>query len=262
MVLIISGHQRSGTTLLRQICDAHPEMHITNEFACFADVEHTYLQAIRARLAQWQLVNGRWVYDSDHAHSPRKHRANFFFTLGYLLKLAYKYTGKLTVPVVADTLKRQFPYAKIVGDKWPQYMPLLPTFVQANQVKIVVIYRDCRDVTSSFLEKVRTEWKTRPWAPDVDTAAKIAQNWVEKIKIMEQISDQIYIIRYESLIKAPEKELAKLGIWLGVEPNGFRWPKLDSASIGKHLHGLTQEELAEIWSAAGETMIRLGYGSN
>ncbi len=261
MILIISGHQRSGTTLLRQICDSHPEISITNEFACFADVGHPYLHAMRARLAQWRLVNGRWVYDSAQIKNPRKHWANLSFTFEYLGRLAKNFTGELTISAVAQALKRQFPQAKFVGDKWPQYMPLLPNFVQEDQVKIVVIYRDCRDVTSSFLEKVRTEWQTRPWAADVDTAAKIARNWVDKIDIMEKILEQIHIIQYESLIKEPEQVFAELGIWLGVDPAGFRWPKLNPTSIGKYQQGLTQAELAEVWSEAAETMLRLGYGS-
>lgn len=262
MILIISGHQRSGTTLLRQICDSHPEICVTNEFACFADVGHGYIHSVRARLAQWRLVNGRWAYESVHTHNPRKHWANLNFTLTYLRRLAIHFTGRLTVPAVADTLKYQFPGAKFVGDKWPQYMPLLPDLVQAEQVKIVVIYRDCRDVTSSFLEKVRTEWRTRPWAPNVDSAPKIAQNWVEKIDIMEQIADQIHIIQYESLLTEPERVMGELGAWLGVDPNGFKWPKLNPATIGKHLYGLTEKELAEVWAVAEKTMTRLGYVSN
>jgi hypothetical protein len=233
-------------------------MCVTNEFACFADVGHAYIHSVRARLAQWRLVNGRWAYDSVHAQNPQKHWANLMFTLGYLQKLARHFTGNLTVSSVANALKHHFPEANYVGDKWPQYMPLLPDLVQAD-VKVVVIYRDCRDVTSSFLEKVRTEWRTRPWAADVDTAAKIARNWVDKIDIMEQLSEQIHIIQYESLITEPEQVLAELGAWLGVDPAGFNWPRLNPASIGKHLHGLTEKELAEIWSVAEQTMARLGY---
>jgi len=262
MILIISGHQRSGTTLLRQICDSHPEMCVTNEFACFADVGQSYIHSVRTRMAQWRLVNGRWAYESIHANNPRKHWENLFFTLVYLRKLAPTFARRLTVTAVADTLKDLFPDRKYVGDKWPQYMPLLPDLVQADQVKVVVIYRDCRDVTSSFLKKVRTEWRTRPWAADVDTAAKIARNWVDKIDIMEQISDQIYIIQYESLITKPDKVMADLGMWLGVDPNGFKWPKLNPANIGKHSHGLTDKELADVWSVAEKTMARLGYVSD
>lgn len=32
MFLVIAGHQRSGTTLLRLICNGHPDMVVTNEF--------------------------------------------------------------------------------------------------------------------------------------------------------------------------------------------------------------------------------------
>jgi hypothetical protein len=79
----------------------------------------------------------------------------------------------------------------------------------------LVIYRDCRDVTSSFLKQARTTWRDAPWVSKVDTAEKIAQRWVRGIDIMEQYAAKVYITRYETLMQQPRRN------WIGW-PTG--WP--------------------------------------
>ncbi|MCP4362628.1 MAG: sulfotransferase [Chloroflexi bacterium] len=260
MVVLISGHQRSGTTMLRRLCDAHPQMRFTNEFSCFSDVGENYSRSLFNRLAQWRLVNGRWAYNSDYVNSPRRHWHNLSFTVAYMKRLAAYDKRNITITAVANSLSQTFPDAQVVGDKWPQYMPLLPNLMTSKLVRVIVIYRDCRDVTSSFLEKVRTEWRSRPWAGEVDTAAKIARNWVEKIELMESLSDQIYIIRYEELVRQPQFVLAALGKWLGVAPDDFlQVQSVKTTSIGKYSQGLMQSELDDVLAIAGTTMARLNY---
>ncbi|WP_420643242.1 sulfotransferase family protein [Candidatus Leptofilum sp.] len=259
MHLIISGHQRSGTTLLRRLCDGHPQMKVANEFGCFADMGLTVRQAWAARWAQWRLVNGRWAFDSQFATDPRRHWHNFWFTLRYGWHLAQMAHGPVTVEAVAGALEMLWPETAVVGDKLPQYMPLLPQLSKNKESHIVVIYRDCRDVTSSFLEKVRTVWRTREWAKEVDTAEKIAANWVNHIVLMEKLADDIHIIQYEQLVQEPEHVLNGLASWLDVDPAGFKPQTIKMDSLGKHRKGLTEAELAEVTAVAGPTMRRLGY---
>ncbi|VAW34844.1 hypothetical protein MNBD_CHLOROFLEXI01-616 [hydrothermal vent metagenome] len=259
MPLIISGHQRSGTTLLRRLCDAHPQMKVANEFGCFADVGHSVGHALKARLGQWRLVNGRWAFDSRFANQPRRHGYNLRFTLSYWRHLLRFSQGDVTITAVTQALQAQLGETAVIGDKLPQYLPLLPSFLSNDSVKVIIIYRDCRDVTSSFLEKVRTVWRTRPWAGDVDTAEKIAYKWVESIELMERLSDQIYIIQYEKLVNQPASRLADLGAWLRIDPAGFNPHSVKATKVGKHQQGLTKEELADVWTVAGSTMTRLGY---
>jgi hypothetical protein len=47
MALIISGHPRSGTTLLQQLCDDHPALGVTNELGNFTHLDRSYLAYAR-----------------------------------------------------------------------------------------------------------------------------------------------------------------------------------------------------------------------
>lgn len=265
MTLLISGHQRSGTTLLRRVCDGHPQMQVANEFGCFADVGLTVAQAWRQRLAQWRLVNGRWAFDSQFANHPRRHWQNLWFTVRYGLHLAKVTQGNVAANNVADALQKTWGAETAVsGDKWPQYMPLLANLLQNEEVKGIIIYRDCRDVTSSFLEKVRTVWRTRSWASELDSADKIARNWVTQIELMEQLAGQfgptkLHLIQYERFVTEPAQSLAELAGWLGILPENFSQKQVRASSIGKYRQGLTPDEIAQVESIAGEKMQDLEY---
>lgn len=263
-MLIISGHQRSGTTLLRRVCDGHPQMKVANEFGCFADVGLTVRQAWAARLAQWRLVNGRWSFDSQFATHPRRHWHNLWFTLHYCWRLTQAAHGQLTVTDVGHALGGQWEDAVVMGDKLPQYMPMLPQLLASRSMKVLIIYRDCRDVTSSFLEKVRTVWQMRDWASELDTAEKIAHNWVAQIEQMEQLAAQygpaqVQVVQYEQFVTEPQLVLADLAAWLGVTPTGFPLQQVRVSSVGKYQQGLTALEIAQVEAVAGATLQQLGY---
>ncbi len=264
MILIISGHQRSGTTILRRVCDGHPQIRVANEFGCFADVGLTVKQAASARLAQWRLVNGRWAYDSASATHPRRHWHNLWFTLSYLWRLARITRGKVTALGVGEALRSQWAEAAVMGDKLPQYMPLLPQLLADHPAKVLLIYRDGRDVTHSFLEKVQTVWQDRAWANELNTAEKIARNWVTQIEQMKQLQQQygpaqVHIIQYERFVTEPGPVLNDLAAWLGVNPAGFPLQQVRAGSIGKYRQGLTRQQIEQVESLAGTTLQQLGY---
>lgn len=264
-MLLISGHQRSGTTLLRRVCDGHPQLRVANEFGCFEDVGLTVQQAWAGRWAQWRLVNGRWAFDSQFATHPRRHWHNLRFTVGYCWRLAQITRGAVTATDVGQALQRSFGVeTAVIGDKLPQYMPNLPRLLTHRDVRVIIIYRDCRDVTSSFLEKVRTVWQTRSWASQLNTAEKIAGNWVSQIELMDQLAKkyaptQLHLIRYEQFVTDPQQTLADVADWLNISPAGFPLQQVRASSIGKYRQGLTADELAQVEAVAGETMRRLEY---
>ncbi len=49
-VLVIAGHVRSGTTLLRNICDSHPHMSVTNELKYLKGVDKSFAAHCRVFL--------------------------------------------------------------------------------------------------------------------------------------------------------------------------------------------------------------------
>lgn len=65
MVLLIGGHPRSGTTLLRNLCHGHPEMTVTNELGSFSEPGRRYWTYGYSMLRRWSNVKDRWAFDSS-----------------------------------------------------------------------------------------------------------------------------------------------------------------------------------------------------
>lgn len=256
MVLLIGGHVRSGTTLLRNLCNSHPEMAITDEFNNISELGKTF------RKHSYRMFRKMWK--KSIGNRQRRliwHWSNFTFVVRYMFEM-YKYqNGVVDLAAIDMTLRSIFPEARIVGDKTPWYIFPLNNFVAIEGLSCLVIYRDCRDVTSSTLKKVRTQWSKKPMQ-HVDTAEKIAKRWVRCIEIMERHKDKIHTIRYEDLVKEPRQELEVLSEWIGVDSSGFSdciIRSIRSNSIGRYKTELTKEELKTVMEIAGPTIARLGY---
>lgn len=260
MILMIGGHPRSGTTLLQTLCDLHPDMAVTNEFGCFSFLGQTYEAYARSIHNRWQRVQGRWAFDIAYARYGRLLRvANLLFTRRHLYLYRKQRADVVTAVSLEATYRTMYPRARVVGDKWPHYLYRMDKYVQEADLTRLVIYRDCRDVTSSFLVQARTNWKETDWVHNVDTAEKIAAKWVRGIEIMEKYADRLIILQYEALMHEPKKELQRVSEAIGLDPAGFPTDMIDPGSIGKYRKGLTDAELETVLRVAGPTMERLGY---
>ena len=263
MLLIIGGHQRSGTSLLQQVCNSHLNIRVTFEFGNFLALRRPYKVYRTQILRRWWNIGNKWPLDSPYARIPPGIRFwNFIFVMRYIFLVngerRRRNRSRVDAGIIEAALRRMCPEAHIVGDKWPFYVFRLDKLAEVESLLRVIIYRDCRDVVHSTLKQARTEWKG-PWVEKMNTAEKAARRWVEAIEIMERHADKLYIIRYEDLVRQPEAELAALGEWLGVDPAGFSAHTIRDTSIGKYKNGLTDEELTTIMEIAGPTMARLGY---
>ncbi|GJM40488.1 MAG: hypothetical protein DHS20C20_07700 [Ardenticatenaceae bacterium] len=260
MALIIAGRPRSGTTILQTLCDKHPDIALTNEFGNFLYLDQQYLDHAWNIFDRCQRVKGKWTFEIDSFGSKKPLAVvNLLFAAQYLWHLRKNYRKTVTVEAIEATYKLMYPNAKVIGDKLPHYLLSMRKLASQENLKRLVIYRDCRDVTSSFLKQARTNWKEAPWIHKLDTAEKIATSWVRDIDIMESLSERLMIVQYEKLMHQPEQELARISDWLGVDPAGFQKELLSTESIGKHKKGLTPDELETVMQVAGPTMERLGY---
>lgn len=253
MALIIAGHPRSGTTLLARLCDQHPDIRVTKEFREFRSINVGYAEHVRSLRKNWyrhQIVGRRTL---------RNRLASGVFLAEYLLRLLPLARGQIGVKEVEGVLHSMFPQARIVGDKYPRYVFQLDNLVQESGLQIVVIYRDCRDVTSSTLRMTRTIWRNRSWIQNIDSAPKVSARWVSAIEMMQKHRSIAYCIRYESLVQNPGKELNALANWLGVDPGGFSTELVHTSSVGKHRMGLSPQEVDQVLEIAGPTMKTLGF---
>jgi len=181
------------------------------------------------------------------------------FLFRYLIGLRCYRNTLIGAREVEAVLRRLFPHATIVGDKFPLYVFDLDKLVTVPDLFRVIIYRDCRDVTRSALEMSRTKWRGRRFAERLGTAEKVAREWVRAIELMERHADQVHVIRYEELVAAPQPVLEALGKYLGVDPQGFRHQRIHVTSVGKYRQGLSEHDLRDVIAIAGPTMERLGY---
>jgi hypothetical protein len=261
MALMISGHPRSGTTLLTRLCNNHPDIGITFELANFFFLQspwwkYTFLQTKRY-LADKRIL----IYRPQPNYTMRalRYLRSHLFAIRYLIKLGFYQQTNINVPGIQKTLHQMFPQARIVGDKYPGYIFYFEKFADLEDLTRLVIYRDGRDVASSTLLKARTKWQDLPWVTEFNTPAKVAARWVHAIEMMERYADKLYMLRYEDLVNQPAQELTALAQWLGVDPAGFDWENVYATSVGSHKSDLTPEELDAFMEIAGPTMARLGY---
>ena len=268
--LIIAGMPRSGTTLLQRLCYLHPQMRVTKEFGNYSFIGDPLSSYMKRTVRRVNEINGRWRIHGTPGQLPTallnklrfkaaNHAANVRVATAHLLRLARNGRGPVTLSDLVAEAQRRDSRTRVVGDKLPQYIFIMDQLVDLPGLLRLVIYRDCRDVTSSYLLMARTKWSDRPWIRGTDTAEKIAHNWVQAIEIMERYADHLFIVRYEDLVTDPSSELRRLAQWLDVDLSGFETNRISAASVGKYKTGLTDQELDDVLRVAGPTMERLKY---
>ena len=255
MALIICGVPRSGTTMLQRVCNGHPELAITRETRIFAFPSAPFWRHAR----NFSGNTGRRAWSEWRSGYRRGLRPPLWFTLRYLTALLSARSAVIETEARESALRKLFPKARIVGDKYPGYVFDLDELASDDRLSCLVIYRDARDVTSSTLHAVRTVWKGLPFTVNVDTVEKTVHRWVFGIEKMQRHRSQIHAVRYEDLVGDPESVMAGVAEWLGVNSRGFPLEEVHGASIGKYRSSLTPEELEVVLDIAGAKLAELGY---
>lgn len=269
MALIICGHERSGTTLLRNLCHAHPDIAMTMEFNNFGKLDRSFSEYSRFILKRWKsqrfrsfLVQGKEEEKLSNVIESHLFVTRYLFEIFKAQYPPVSKRGKVGVSTIESSLKNIFPKAKVVGDKMPNYIFRLEELTSQDNLLIVALYRDCRSVVSSTLEKVRGDWKDFSFIKNLDTPEKIAKRWVESLDIIEEYSEKIHILRYEDLVSDPYKELSKISKYIGVNVDGFPINKVHQSSLAKYKSNLAEKDLEAILSIAGDKLRKLSYNLN
>lgn len=258
-LLMITGHQRSGTTILRILLNSHPEIAVTNEFANFKYLRRSRVVYSLYILRQALRIRNRGRTFNLERNEPRSWWENMLFAGKYLARIQRTRSWRIGFAGAETALHGMFPKRKWVGDKFPDYIWNLPYYAGSGKITCIVIYRDGRDVVSSSLESARTTWKDREFVQAFDSAEKVATRWVKSIELMEQCTGKVIPVRYEKLISEPKAVMEELGRSLGVNPEGFPIHLLHGASVGRHRDGLNRQDLAAVETIAGGTLTKLGY---
>jgi hypothetical protein len=258
-LILATGHQRSGTTLLRILLNSHPEIAMTNEFNLYRHVGRSKIHYSLFLLQRiWMLQNRRDIF-APHINQPSPWWDNPWKIGRYLAHIQWPPAWRVSYTDVESAFRSILPKRKWVGDKVPDYIWQLPRYAKSGALHCIVIYRDGRDVASSSLDSARTAWKNKKFSRLFNTPEKVAARWVRAIERMEECADKVLVLRYEQLISEPKPVMEKVGAWLDVDPSRFPIQIIHDTSIGKHKTMLTKDELDVFMEIAGSTLSRLGY---
>jgi hypothetical protein len=197
----IIGYPSSGTTLLRRILNAHPELCITSEMPLLpmlvgklpARVNRTNFRETKRRLLAVD------IYGNFH------NRELLFSDLAEQFGPAEHYAAAHLYAALID--RRSCTY---YGNKTPQYSESLPKLLALfPHTKLILIVRDIRDVALSF----RARWGKS----EILCAHKWHRRMDMALTTLAQLpAGQSYLVRYEDLIGESQKTVAGIYDFLGI----------------------------------------------
>lgn len=275
--VFIVGASRSGTTLLRRMVDAHPEIAITRETHWIVDVlqgedgvsrEAPATPELLARL----LTDKRFtMMETDQAELERLVSGDEPVSYAQFVTAAFDQHG-------ASQGKR------LVGDKVPSYVTELPTLHDLfPHARFVHMIRDGRDVCLSVLEwrrPGREVWRFAAW--DEDPVSVTALWWERRVRLGREagaaLAPELYHeLRYEALVTDPAGVSEALCEYLGLpyDDRMLRFhegrerddPKLSAkkawlrvtAGLRDWREQMAEEDVERFEAAAGELLDELGY---
>jgi hypothetical protein len=224
----IIGSQRSGTTLLRLILNAHPEIAIPEEgtfwMPLIRSLKGRYHEPIHPKTLNNYL---RYIEKNDQFKA--------WFMQGFSLSRLPADQRPVTLQVLMNALYEEFARIhskKIWGDKTPSFFRMVrelsTIFPGARFINII---RDGRDVYLSVRDR----------EPGRKNIAVAGLEWKYKVeKAAETLSalppEQVFQLRFEDLLMDPEQKVSQICAFLGVsfEKSMLEFYKTSHKFIGKH----------------------------
>lgn len=281
--IFILGNPRSGTSLLRVIINAHPDILIPPEcgFAVWLYDEFKNKDFERNQTKNnfiEKLIRTRkfetWKLNIDELKTKflNIHVKNYADTVDFI----YRFYGS------SHSI-----YFKRWGDKNNFY---LNNMTEINEIfpeaQFIHIVRDGRDVASSYID-ISSKSIESKYSPDLPVNIKdIAIDWIRNNdKIIRSLSDvpeeRKLLIRFEDVIQNFDLIIRKIIHFLGIsysekmknfqhstnalEPDEFmQWKSklyngLDQSSIGRYKKDLSLEEVEIFNRLAGKSLRKYGY---
>ncbi len=193
-VAVLCGHPRSGTTLLEQVLDSHPDIVSAEETEIFYD--DAYLPLSRSFP---EGTSSMAVLDNALAGTLQQSRENYF-----------RFVESLFGNPVAG---------RLLIDKNPSLTPLIPIFIRIfPEVKLLVALRDPRDVCLScfmqfFFPIGRTSSAYVSLEDTVEEYAELMGTW---IALAPQLKNLSLEVRYEDMVNDLESVARRTLDFLGV----------------------------------------------
>jgi tetratricopeptide (TPR) repeat protein len=189
----LGGHPRSGTTLLEQVLDSHPDIVSAEETQVFVD---DVVNPLKANLPAGSPLA---ILEAAQADALQQSRARYFHTMELCLN---------------NTIGN-----RLLIDKNPQATFFLPAFIRVfPEIKILIALRDPRDVVlSCFMQcYVQVTPSCAPYLSLEKTAegyAHMAERW----KLFSSLIKNPWLeVRYEDVVADLESVSRRVLDFLGV----------------------------------------------
>jgi hypothetical protein len=272
--VFLVGCPRSGTTLLRRIADAHPQLAVVHETRW---IPRTY--EFRRGLTPEGFVTPKLL---ERMRDPRRLRRLEIDETD----LERSFGNGARVPFASFVTALFDLYGerhgkRLVGDKSPgyvRYMPMLHALWP--RAKFVHIIRDGRDVCLSVLDWRKGATSYATFDEDPITTVGVWWEWYVRLGLegrSKLLAGVYHELRYESLVAEPEQESVQLCNFLGIsydsemlrfhEGRTVDDPQLDAKKAWKPVTAglrswrtqMPDEDVARFEAAAGRLLDELGY---
>ena len=216
--IFVIGSPRSGTTLLRLILTAHPDICIPPESLFFVALEPKYGNVSNLLPQIEDFLNDLYNEKFPKFCEWNVDRKFLLNNLKSYQELSYA----LAVETVYQTYRQQFdPTASIWGDKNPCHIHQLGKIRQYFPAsKVILIVRDFRACYSSVKKIVAKEREMREVWSGPKTLEGMMYQWNQVVKLIDKYHqkwEQFYLVYYEDLVRNPSVQLTKICNWLGVD---------------------------------------------
>lgn len=239
MPLVIVGPLRSGTTLLRLLCDHHPRVSIFGEFE----------EAVAMLPEQGWIPVGEYVRRLPWYRAFCSSGASLPTSAGDYPEAVQTIFAERVAGVDADTVGF---CVHSRPDRLPDIWP---------DAKYIHLRRDPRDVARSC---IGMGW--------VGTVFHGVKYWRESEQRIEQMRERVapesvLTVRFEDLVRRPEAELARICEFLGHEydpamlaiDGDTTYSRPDARLAEQWRHKLTPREIELVEWRCGEAMTACGY---
>jgi len=270
----IVGVIRSGTTLLRLMLNAHPELAIPPE-----SYFPLKLAPLRRRYERPEgFATERFVLDLDSDPRAEDFRRNWELDLD-VVRRALASDPPIDYSDAVRALYRAYATSKgkcRYGDKTPYFVMRMPELVGLfPEARFIHLIRDGRDVACSLVE--RGLWQ----AKDFTQAAHLWREWIEKGRSSGlRLGPERYVeIHYEDLVRDPDGTLRRVCDFIEIEySQGGTYLDHALAEIPAHEHHqhpnitlaptpqirdwrseMSASDLAMFEAIAGGTLTQLGH---
>jgi hypothetical protein len=215
--VFIVGCPRSGTTLLRRVVNAHPQVAIPHETHWVPDFFQKRVGLTPDGLVTPELIDRLVAHRKFPKLGVSRQQLEGLLGAGAAVPYARFVTG------VYD-LHGQGQGKALVGDKTPEYGRKIRTLHGLwPEAKFVHLIRDGRDVCLSHLnwqvKAAKLSRRLRTW--DEDPVSTAAVWWEWNVRLVREAGGALgpglyHELRYEALVARPEEECGKLCAFLGL----------------------------------------------